>query len=98
MDIRLRFVAQAKTQGEVRPRPPVVSYERSHIHLAGRGLGEPRVNAELRGAASQRADLRRRESLLLVEQRPPIPLDGLDRRRIRSRAACKSKCAAKVLG
>jgi hypothetical protein len=53
-----RLVAQLKTQAEVRPDLPIVSYEGTQVELAARDHAVPRVDAQLCRAASELPDAR----------------------------------------
>ena len=78
MDIRLCLVAQAQVEREVRPHAPLVAREDAHIHLVYRQFRRAGIDGELRGAAAERADHRRRIAELLEEQRPPVAFDRRD--------------------
>ena len=83
VDIGLRLVAQAQVEREIRPHAPLVAREDSHIHLVHRKFGRAGIDGELRGAAAERADHRRRIAQLLEEQRPPVAFDRSDGRQLR---------------
>src|SRR6266545_4457876 len=78
VDVGLRFVAQPQTQCEIGTHTPVVAHEQSYVEMTCRQRGIPGVDAELRGAAAQFADARRREAESLEEQRAAVSFDGSD--------------------
>src|SRR5215510_2411208 len=78
VDVGLRFIARPQTQREIWSHTPVVTHEESYVELTRRQRGIPRVDAELRRAAAQFADARRREAQTLEEQRAAVSLDRGD--------------------
>ncbi len=75
MNIALCLVAQTGAHRDVRPYPPIVAHERSHVHLMQCQLRHSRIDRKLAGPTAHRADFSRRISLLLQLERLLILLD-----------------------
>src|SRR5262249_45168163 len=78
MNISLCLITDPQIARKVRQRLPVIVGESAQIEPSTRNRGISRVDAELRRASSQLADLPGRESDPLKYERPPVAFDRAD--------------------
>ena len=78
MNVRLILVTQTVTNGQVRSHTPVILRVQARIDLRDCSLRITSGDDELRGASTKGAYLRRRQSLVLENQRAAIALEAAD--------------------